>query len=339
MAKNILIYGESYEWAMAKNLSDSLIHLGYSVKIFDYTNLLYKTKEYTIKNRILDRIFYNQVCVKINLEFLIYLGEQKFDLVIILKGVHLFPETIKKLKNSTRLVVNWNPDDFFNSLNSSKSLIESFSLYDFIFTSRGHLINEYYEKGARNVELLNWYYLPQFHIPTKLSEKELDEFSCDISFIGTWSKRREQFVESLIDFKNVKIYGGGWNRVSSKIKKCIEFKPSVFSKDMAKVISASKININILTQENRDATNCRNFEILGCKGFQLAERSEDLLSMFQDNKDLAVFSTPKELHEKCEYYLFNINEREAISNNGYKNLINGKHTMMDRANQIVSILF
>ena len=339
MTKNILIYGESYEWAMAKNLSDSLIYLGYTVKIFDYTSLLYRTKEYNIKNRILDRIFYNQVCTKINLEFLNYLGKQKFDLIIILKGVHLFPETINKLKNFTGLIVNWNPDDFFNSINSSKFLIESFPLYDFIFTSRGHLINEYYKKGARNVELLNWYYLPQFQSPAILCDNDLDEFSCDISFIGTWSKRREEFAESLIDFKNVKIYGGGWNRVSSKIKKCIEFKSPVFSKDMAKVISASKININILTQENRDTTNCRNFEILACKGFQLAERSEDLLSIFEDKKDLSVFSTPNDLHNRCEYYLHNIDEREAIRNNGYKKLINGKHTMSDRANQLISTLF
>ena len=105
------------------------------------------------------------------------------------------------------------------------------------------------------------------------------------------------------------------------------------------MISASKININILTQENRDTTNCRNFEILACKGFQLAERSEDLLSIFEDKKDLSVFSTPNDLHDRCEYYLHNIDEREAIRNNGYKKLINGKHTMSDRANQLISTLF
>ena len=193
---------------------------------------------------------------------------------------------------------------------------------------------------ARNDGILYMaYYLPQFHKPTILSPNELDEFSCDISFIGTWSKRREDFIESLIDIRNVKIFGGGWHRASSKLKKFIEFRAPVFSNDMAKVIAASKININILTHENRDTTNCRNFEILACKGFQLSEGSEDLLSIFNNKKDLAVFYTPKELYDNCKYYLENELDRETIRVNGYTKVINGNHKMSDRANQIISTLF
>jgi spore maturation protein CgeB len=335
---NILVYGEPYEWAMAANLIQSFKEFGHHAEIFDYTQSLYRTKEYTLVNRVLDRVLYYKISKQINNNVLNVLSNKKYDILLVLKGIHLYPETLLTAKKSVGLIVNWNPDDFFNSVNNSKYLLKSFDIYDYIFTARGHLYEEYIRNGAKRVVVLNWYYLPKYQYPIDVTDADRQKYASDVVFVGTWSKRREEFMIALSGFANVKIWGGGWENASKKLKMGIECRPPIFSKEMAKVIRCSKININILTQENRDETNCRNFETLACNGFQLAERSPAILELFEDGKEIACFSTPEELASQCIYYLENERQREEIRDQGYEKLVSGNHSMLDRAKQIVDTL-
>ena len=150
----ILIYGEPFEWAMAYNLQKSYKDLGHEAKIFDWTQWLFRTKKYNLKNRIMDRLLFYRVAKNINNDLINTFKNKDYSLIIVLKGIHLFPETIATAKKFVDYIVNWNPDDFFNPLNNSKYLIDSFSKYDFIFTPRNHLRDEYYKKSAKRIEFL-----------------------------------------------------------------------------------------------------------------------------------------------------------------------------------------
>lgn len=107
---------------------------------------------------------------------------------------------------------------------------------------------------------------------------------------------------------------------------------------MCKVICSSKININILTAENRDTTNVRNFEIPACGGFQLCEWSPEIMQLFEEGQEIAFYSTPEDLVGQCKYYLNNELELEQIRQQGYQRLINGHHTMKNRVATIVTSL-
>lgn len=333
----ILIYGEPYEWAMAHNLREAFHQLGHDAVIFDWTQWLFRAQKLTLINRALDRLLISRVAKVINRNFLEALESELFDLVIVLKGLHLFSSTIVEAKQFTSQIVNWNPDDFFNPLNNSRYLLESFEKYDCIFTPRNHLKEEYYKKGAKRIGLLNWYYLPKFQYPVNVSPQEKQKYGSDFVFIGTWSKRREQLIGSLQGF-GIKLWGSHWHRATKRFRNRIECKPPVFSEEMCKVICLSKINLNILTKENRDTTNVRNFEIAACSGFQLSERSKEILQLFEEDKAIVCFETPEELVSKCEYYLRNKVERDKIRLNGYNMLLKGNHTMVDRANEILVTL-
>lgn len=334
----ILIYGEGYCFGIPLPLKSAMEKLGHKADIFDWTQWLYRTKRYGLKNRILDRILFHKVAKKINHNFLDTVKKNQYDFVIIIQGRYLFSSTISVIKSYTNLVVNWNPDDFFNPLNSSRYLLQSFDKYDCIFTSRGHLIEEYYKKGAKQVETLNWYYLPRFLHPLEISSQEKKKYGSDLVFIGTWSKRRENILSSLGDF-NLRIWGGQWHKARRKFHKKIEYNNPVYIDEMCKVISSSKININLLTKENRDTTNIRNFEIPACGGFQLSERANEILELFEEDKEIVCFETVDELISKCKYYLKHDSERERIRLNGYRRLITGNHTLLDRAEQILRTIF
>ncbi len=333
----ILIYGEPYKWAMAYNLMEAYQYLGHRVNIFDWTQYLYRIKHYSLKNRILDRVLFTIVARRINDDFLKFAKRIQYDLLIVLKGIHLFPETIMEIKKSISFVVNWNPDDFFNPLNNSRYLLGAFDKYDCIFTSRGHLKDEYYKKGAKQVEILNWYYLPQFLYPIEVSSEEKKKYGSDLVFLGTWSKRREDLISHFSKF-DLRVWGAQWHHSRKTFRKNIACNPPIFMDEMCKAIISSKINLNMLTKENRDTTNIRNFEIPACSGFQLSERSPEILQLFEEDKEVACFDTPEEMVSKCDYYLQHKEERDKIRLNGYQRLIKGNHTMSDRAREILAAL-
>lgn len=107
---------------------------------------------------------------------------------------------------------------------------------------------------------------------------------------------------------------------------------------MMSLFSKSKININIFTIENRDRTNLRNFDISVAGGFQISERSEDLLSIFEEDQEIVCFSSIDELHSKSVYYLKKDSIREKIALAGYNKITNGNNTLLDRVNKIIEIV-
>ena len=334
----ILIYGEPYEWAMAYNVVEACSGLGHVASIFDYTQYLYRTKKITLTNRILDRLLFKSVANKINAELLNAIKDKHYDILLIMKGIHLFPATITAAKQQVTHVINWNPDDFFNPLNNSNYLLAAFDKYDCIFTPRSHLAEEYRRRGAKRVEMLQWYFLPKTQHPVSITAEISRQYGSDLAFIGTWSRRREEFLGALGDL-NLRIWGNHWHRASRVFRNTIDCRPPIFGEEMCKAICASKININILTAENRDATNVRNFEIPACAGFQLCERSPEIMQLFEEGREIAFYSTPGELVSQCKHYLNNELELNQIRQQGYQRLINGHHAMKDRVATIITALY
>ena len=181
----ILIYGEPLNWGMGPNLVESYKTLGHDAELYDYTQFLYTTKKYTLFNRVLDRLLFRSIARNINNELMNTVESKRYDLLIVLKGIHLYSKTIVSIKRNVDLVVNWNTDDFFNPLNNSNYLLESFGKYDCIFTARGHLIDEYLKKGAKRVEVLDWYFNPKYQHPVDITESEKINYGSDIVFVGT----------------------------------------------------------------------------------------------------------------------------------------------------------
>ena len=334
---NILIYGEPYEWAMAPNLKEALEALGHRAEVYDWTRFLYRARGLTWANRVRDRLLRCRTAGAINADFLHVLDRRKCDVLIVLKGCDLFPATIVAAKKRVGRVVNWNPDDFFNPLNSTRHLVGSFDKFDCIFTPRGHLVEEYYRKGARRVEVIDWYYLPRFQRPVAVSPEDVKSYGGSVAFVGSWSPRRERLLGAL-GHLDLRIWGGGWSKAAGWFRRTVSCRPPLFGERMAKVFCCTPINLNVLTRENRDTTNVRNFEIAACAGFQLSERSAPLLNLFAENEEIACFDGAEELASQCRYYLDHGQQRRRIAHAGYRRLKQGHHTMLDRAKQILDVL-
>jgi spore maturation protein CgeB len=310
--------------------------LGHTADMFDWRKYLFSYINESFTNNVKDKLLFDLVAYKINKDLRKMIKHGSYDFFLVIRGDHVYPDTIAYAKKNIPVVANWSTDDLFNKLNSSKYILSSIDQYDIYFSPRKHLQKEYLDKGAKSFELLNWYYRPGL----VFNEIEVRNFNylSDICFIGAWSSSRENLLMSLKE-SNLKLCGWGWNK---KLKMSIfdkwDIKPHLKMTAMMSTFSKSKININILTRENRDTTNLRNYEIAIAGGFQLSERSSEVLEIFNEDVEIVCFSTPEELKSKCEFYLKNDNLREKIALAGYHRIINGNNSLIDRVKQIVDII-
>nr|CAJ71380.1 hypothetical protein kustc0635 [Candidatus Kuenenia stuttgartiensis] len=336
----ILIYGESWRGGMPHSMLLAFTRLGYDTIIFDYQKYL-SFHQFSI-NRIvnklcyvLDQFYFKKRCTEINTKFIQQVEDFLPDLIIVMKGLHVLPESLEKIKKLGISVVNWHVDDFFNPLYTMPYSKEAFTLYDIHFSPRPHLFEEYRRLGAKNVEYLGVCVDPNAFYPVSSVS---GNFQCDVSFVGSWSKNRENLLKKLHLF-NVQIYGSGWHRavVSFRgIPNIHLMNKSVHLEDFSRVIKRSKICLNILTIENRDQTNLRNFEIPACKGFQLCNRTPQLLKIFKEGEEIALYENEQELIDKIRYYLDHEEARIKVAENGFKAVINGDHTYKSRCKQLIS---
>ncbi len=331
----ILLYGENWEGTHVNCIAEVLKELNINYKIFDFYKILNTQIRFDILNKVVRKLFYSQNEAKINSLLLNEINIFKPDILFISKGINIYPETLKVFRDKSIIIANWNPDDFFNKFNSSKNLLNSLELYDFVFSARKHLFDEYKIKGIKNPIYIEWYYIPWLHnkrhITLNLQEK--------ITFIGTFSKRREEVINSIQVDRPIEIWGSGWQFSSLRYKKNILLKNKVLNQnEFPEIISSSLINLNILTLENRDCTNLKLFEITASNGLLLTEQNDVTQRILGSNSVYYNYNNVLEFNDviedifnpyKFEYY-------NEIRNNGYFNVVNTNNTINDRVFDIIN---
>jgi len=264
----------------------------------------------------------------------------KIDLAIIFKCKWLKPETLLLLKRKTQaLLFHFNADSPFDKqkANSHPNLIKTIPLYDCYFIWHKGLIPKIYKKGAKRVEYLPFAWDPELHPEANPSpNREEGFYASDIAYIGNWTPERERWLSYITDM-DLKIWGTYlWGRArDGGVKdKWTGYTPVGW--EFAKVVRASKINLNFLRDQNKGSHNMRTFEVPGCGGFLLTERSEEQCEFFEEDKEIACFSTPEELREKIKFYLPRDELRRRMAEAAHRKVAQG-HTYLDRAKWILEV--
>ena len=315
----------------------ALTRLGYEAIIFDYQKYLSKLDGNRFLRKaasITDNFLFKKKCLDINRHFIQSVEDFRPQLVIIIKGLHILPVTLQKIKQTGIPVVNWHVDDPFNPRYITPYSDENFILYDIHFSLRPHLFEEYLKKGTKRVEYLECCFDPTIFYPLNFTQNG----KYDVSFVGTWSKTRERWMKYISPCFRVYVWGGSWWRAKSLRKEPnihLMYRSAVLE-DYSRVVSESKICLNFLTLENRDQTNLRNFEISACKGFQLCNRTQQLTTIFKENEEICLYETEQELIDKIRYYLKHENERIEIAKKGFEAVTNQEHTFLSRCKQVIS---
>lgn len=246
------------------------------------------------------------------------------EVLFIIKGNLIKPSTLRSIKNINPniILISWSLDDMYASHNRSLYYKNGLNLYDHVFTTKSYNVSELKSLGAKKVHFLYQAFSNKYHIPCKQCENSKYKF--DVLFIGTAEKERIDSLNYLAQNGiKINIYGGGWNKVNKTTlhHNLIINEYDLVGSDYADAISCSKISLCFLRKINRDLHTSRSIEIPACKGFMLAERTNEHLSLFKEGIEAEFFTSNEELLKKVNYYLLNEEKRQEVIEKGYQKCI------------------
>jgi len=248
----------------------------------------------------------------------------KPDVFLVYKGAFVRPETLHFARQHNCRLALFYPDVSMTAHGPNIPLC--LPLYETIFTTKTFGIKDLESKfGVKNAYFIQHGFDPEIHRKLAISVEDKQKFGCDVSFIGTWSPKKEKWLAFLKEHYqeiDLKIWGEQWYKAESAIiKTCIQH-TAVLGDLYAVAIQCSTINLGILSEQvsgssSGDLITSRTFHIPGTSGFMLHERNDESVQYFTENVEAGFFGGPDELVTQVKYFLAHPVERVKIQEAGY----------------------
>ena len=219
------------------------------------------------------------------------------------------PATLQRLRAMGVVTVSYMIDNPFGPRKDPgwRLYMKDIPFYDLHVVQREKNIADYRERGARDVIKIQTAYEPtlNFPPPSGWSDAECDR---DVSFIGTPYDDRAAVLTKLWREEGFAVAVSGatsfWKRALDREAFTGIFRSGeLFREQYREAIWRSKINLSFLTRSNEDEFVHKSFEIAGCGGFLMAERSDGHSQRFIDGEEAVFFSGYEELVTKIRRYL------------------------------------
>lgn len=262
-------------------------------------------------------------------------------LLFVFKGRHVAPATVQSIRKRGAVAVNFYPDVSF--LAHGRQIPRTLPLYDWIFTTKTFGMRDMAALlEVHRSSFVPHSYDPEVHRPVHLSGQDKDRYVCDVSFIGTWSPKKERllaYLHSRLPEVRMRIWGSQWDKALASLGSCIQGR-HVLGVEFAKALVGSKVNIAILSEarlgaSSGDLITSRTFHIPATGAFMLHERTEELSEFFTEGVECACFSDTQELVHKVRYYLDRDHERQMIAASGRKRSLASDYSVDSRALRIL----
>ncbi|MEM7102356.1 MAG: glycosyltransferase [Bacteroidota bacterium] len=265
----------------------------------------------------------------------------KPDIILIFKGMEFYPDTIQELKSYCRVLANYNPDhplDGYSRGAWNTNVYESIPFFDIHFSYAQNI-----SKRLKKEKQVTAYTIP-FGFNANLVDlsKKSAEFAPYYIFIGMADKPRASFF-SKVAVDNFSIYGNkkwiSYFGYYKGIRKAFKGK-GFYSSQYFVVHRSAKGSINYLREQNfvEGSHNMRTFEVPGCGGVLISQRTEEQLSFFEEDKEAVYFSSSEELNDKLRFYNDHPSALEKIRENGIRRSSESGYSYVSRAKSMINHL-
>lgn len=332
----ILLSGNSAPQNFERYWLDWLQDHEYPVQAFDSLATIHKYVPNSLAQRVLWRFFQPVLAFVASRQFVRAARSFQPDLIIVVSGNLITATALQAIRRSTRSALfHYYGEDFFNPLNTKDTLRRSIYFYDHLFTTKTFNISELTRIGLKHISYIPCGYIPSSHYPVKISEVEGRKYGSDLAFVGTWEAERASTLSELREF-DLRIWGGYWHKANKALglSSCIQYRP-VYCEEMSRVFNSSKINLAFLRKANRDRHTQRTFEIPACGGFQLAERTDEVLGFFEEGSEIECFDSVAELKDKARYYIGHETQRKRIAADGMARIQRSPYSYADHIQTIL----
>lgn len=246
------------------------------------------------------------------------------EMLLVFKGTFVSGDALEKLHARGVRLVCFYPDVSFRT--HGRYLPYALPRYDWIFTTKSFGVHDLQSQlGVRHVSVVQHAFDPDLHRPTVPTPSDIERYGCDVSFIGTWSPKKENLLRQLharLPKLRMRIWGDQWTAQQRRrgLETVVEGR-AVEGEEYVRAIAASKINLCILSEPRvgssaGDQITSRTFHIPACGGFMLHERTTELLDVLREPQEVASFADVDELVAQVETYLGDDAQRATMAARG-----------------------
>ncbi|WP_263385154.1 CgeB family protein [Granulicella arctica] len=246
--------------------------------------------------------------VRLNRDLLAAAEREQPDVLWADKLLWVWPKTLDKLRAMGIVTVSYMIDNPFGPRRDPgwRLYMKDIPHYNLHVVQRDRNVVEYREHGALDVIKIQTAYEPSLHFapPAGWSDADRDR---EVSFIGTPYDQRAEFMTRLWKEFGVPVSVSGnkvWRSVLTADAAAAIYRSEELYGDAYRLgIWGSKINLSFITHSNLDEFVHKSFEIAGCGGFLLAERSAGHSQRFIEDEEAVFFSDIEECVAKIRRYL------------------------------------
>lgn len=233
------------------------------------------------------------------------------DLVLVLRGNPIGPETIKRITAKTGATsVSW---CLYGPESQEDTLRPDIGQYDHVFA------------------IYASHFVTVRHLPILARDDQLysvsgprEPFLHEVSMVGRRSPRRVSVVRELREFP-LSIWGPGWRSPLRGVPIWALFRwkaREIWGQPLTDIYRRSKINLNISVWDPALASglNLRIVDVPSCGGFLLTDHSDEILEYLTPGREIETWRTIDELKDKIAFYLRHDAARERIARAGYERI-------------------
>ena len=332
----VLILGEEAPGGLMGSYARAFVELGATVRTYCVAKA-FRAIMPALRTRALRRVAEPVLLGLFNERVLADHRHAEADLVVVLKGHRLQPETVDRLRDvADAPIVNFYPDDPFSVERSNRLAFGTpvLAAYDACFTFAQHLIPDYDRAGARATYYLPFARDPALHGP--VDPPATQDF--DVVFVGNLDAHRVRCLEAIALRHRIGVFGERTHAVVPKgtALSRAAFGPAAYGADLSRALARGAISLNVMRPQNARSHNMRSFESPACAAFTVSQRTEELGALFTEGEEVACFSTIEELCDKIDRWLGDRAGRDRIARAGHERVRGETYarraaTMLERA--------
>lgn len=263
------------------------------------------------------------------------------ELLLVFKGAFVTAESLRRLRALGIRTYCFYPDVSF--LAHGPQIPKALPEYDWIFTTKTFgLTDMKTQLGVTRASLIHFGYDPDLHRPVPLSATDRARFECDVSYIGTWSPKKESLLSELLIRRSqlrLRIWGAQWSRSKSPVLINSIVGHAVLGEDFVRALRGSRINLSIMSEARQGASKGdqianRTFTVPACEAFVLHERTDEVLSLFREPEEIVCYGSFDELVAQIDRYLPDEPERTAVARRA-RDVVRAHHSWDLRIREIL----
>lgn len=303
--------------------------------LFEAQNIFLTYYKKNILNKIFFRIGYKKIYTEINIKLKAKIIEYAPEIILVFKGMEVFPQTLQFAKNHGIKVVNYNPDNpfiFSGKGSGNKNVTNSFRFYDLHFTYNMEVKNKIEKEYKLPVKILPFGFEVDEDLYRRVANQPEILKTC---FLGNPDRERAAFIKALANEGIlIEVYGNKWNKFISHPNIIIH--SPVYGEDLWKTLRRYRVQLNLMRPHNLTSHNMRSFEVPGVGGIMLAPKNNEHELYFENRKEVFLYESITNCMGIIRE-LLNLSsiEVESIRVNARTRSLISSYSYKDRANQLL----